>query len=90
MTDSNGEKTTCVVEETDRLKFLQTKLSRQQIRSNNYNKTLMRIKAEYEHIVNKKNDISNKLVNRLKQYAHIVIQDEQIRAWHSTGHGKAV
>lgn len=90
LTDSNGEKTTIVVEETDRLKFLLAKLARQQKRSNNYNKTLKKIRAQYEHIVNKKNDISNKIVSRLAKYEHIVIQDEQLRNWHSSGHGKAV
>ena len=80
----------CVVEETDQLKRLQAKLAKQQKRSNNYNKTLKKIGAQYEHIANKKNDISNKIVHELKQYEHIVIQDEQLRNWHKNGHGKAV
>jgi hypothetical protein len=29
-------------------------------------------------------------VSGLKNYAHIVIQDEQLRSWHRTGHGKKV
>ena len=90
LTDSNGEKTTVVVEETDHLKFLQAKLARQQKRSNNYNKTLKKIRAQYEHITNKKNDISNKIVSKLAKYEHIVIQDEQLRNWHRSGHGKVV
>ena len=90
LTDSNGEKTVVVVEETDRLKFLQAKLARQQKRSNNYNKTLKKIRAQYEHITNKKNDISNKIASGLAKYEHIVIQDEQLRNWHRSGHGKAI
>ena len=90
LTDSNGNKVHCIVEETDRLKSLQSKLAKQQKGSNNYNKTLRKIRAQYEHITNKKNDMSNKIVNSLKDYAHIVIQDEQLRNWHKNGHGKAV
>lgn len=90
LTSSNGEKMSCVVEETDRLKYLQAKLAKQQKRSNNYNKTLKKIRAQYEHITNRKNDISNKIVHNLNEYAHIVIQDEQLSSWHKNGHGKAV
>ena len=90
LTDSNGNKVHCIVEETDQLKSLQSKLAKQQKGSNNYNKTLKKIRAQYEHITNKKNDMSNKIVNSLKDYVHIVIQDEQLRNWHKNGHGKAV
>ena len=90
LTYSNGKKTTCIVEETDRLKFLQAKLAKQQKRSNNYNKTLKKIRAQYEHIVNKKNDMTNKIVHELSQYANIIMQDEQLISWHKNEHGKAV
>lgn len=90
LTDSNGNKVKCVVEETDQLKHLQAKLAKQQKKSNNYNKTLKKIRAQYEHIINKKNDMSNKIIYDLKKYAHIVIQDEQISNWHKNGHGKIV
>lgn len=90
LTSSDGQKMNCVVEETGQLKQLQAKLAKQQKGSNNYNKTLKKIRAQYEHIANKKNDISNKIVHKLKQYEHIVIQDEQIHNWHKNGHGKAV
>ena len=90
LTSSNGEKIDCVVEETGQLKRLQAKLAKQQKRSNNYNKTLKKIRAKYEHMTNKKNDISNKIVHKLNAYDHIVIQDEQLSSWHKNGHGKAV
>ena len=90
LTSSDGQKMKCVVEETGQLKRLQAKLAKQQRGSNNYNKTLKKIRAQYEHIANKKNDISNKIVYELKQYEHIVMQDEQIHNWHKNGHGKTV
>jgi len=34
--------------------------------------------------------MSNKIVHELKQYEHIVMQDEQLRNWHKNGHGKTV
>lgn len=90
LTDSNGKKTTCIVEETDRLKFLQARLAKQQKRSSNYNKTLKKIRAQYEHMTNKKNDMSNKIIHSLKKYDHIVIQDEQLSHWHKNGHGRSI
>lgn len=90
LTDSNGKKTTCIVEETGRLKSLQAQLAKQQKGSNNYFKTLKKIRAQYEHITNKKNDMTNKIVYKLSQYAHVVMQDEQLNIWHKNGHGRAV
>ena len=70
------------VEETERLKKLQAKLARQTKDSNNYHKTSMKIRKEYDHINNKRNDIANKLVNKfLSENAIIVCQDEQIASW---------
>ena len=82
LTLSNGAKYDISIEESEKLKRLQVKLSRQKKGSNNRYKTIKRIRKEYIHISNKKNDISNKIVsNILNNNKTIVIQDEQISEW---------
>ena len=82
VTTSDGDKIDCMVEESERLKRLQRKLSRQTRRSNNWYKTKSLIRKEYIHICNKRKDVANKIVNMLdSNYDVIVIQDEQIAAW---------
>ena len=79
---SNGEKYNISIEESERLKKLQAKLARQIKGSNNRYKTIKKLRKEYNHINNKKNDITNKLVHYLlDNYDTIVIQDEQIAEW---------
>ena len=90
ITTSEGEKIKISVEESERLKKLQKKMFRQVKGSNNRYKTVGLIKREYQKISNKKHDITNKLVSRLKHYEKIVIQDEQISGWHKGLFGKQV
>lgn len=79
---SDGTKYDISIGESEKLKRLQVKLSKQKKGSNNRYKTIKRIRKEYIHISNKKNDISNKIVsNILNGYKNIVIQDEQINKW---------
>ena len=86
LTLSDGTKYDISVEESEKLKRLQVKLSRQKKGSNNRYKTIKRIRKEYIHINNKKNDISNKIVsNILNNNKTIVIQDEQISEWKQDG-----
>lgn len=87
---SNGKKYNVKIEETERLKRLQRKLSKQVKRSNNYNRTKLLIGREYQKISNKKNDLSNKIVGELKHHKLIVIQDEQLQNWSKNGHGKSI
>lgn len=82
ITTSDGEKMKISIEESERLKGLQAKLSKQIKRSNNWYKTRSKIRKEYNRINNRKNDISNKIVNRLLQNEIVVIQDDQISEWH--------
>lgn len=82
VTISNGEKIKITIEESERLKRLQTRLATQKKRSNNWYKTKSLIRKEYNHITNKKNDISNKIVHYLSSYKTIVIQDDDISGWH--------
>lgn len=87
---SNGEKINVKIEETERLKRLQRKLTKKNKGSNNYCKTKLLLSKEYQKITNKKNDLSNKIVGSLKKHKRIVIQDEQLQNWHKGGHGKSV
>lgn len=82
ITTSEGEKFDVSVEESERLKKLQRKISRQKKGSNNRYKTIKKIRREYQKLSNKKKDKANKIVHMLKQYDTIVIQDEQLSEWH--------
>lgn len=82
ITTSDGEKFNCSVQESEKLKFLQRKLSKKTKNSKRYHKCLNQIKKEYEHLVNKKNDDSNLLLSYLlKKYDVIYFQDEPISSW---------
>ena len=81
LTFSNGVKVNFYVEESEQLKGLMRKLSRQVKGSNQYKQTLNRIKRIYEHYNNKKNDVVNKLNFVLKQNYIICFQDELLRQW---------
>ena len=86
LTLSNGEKYDISIEESERIKKLQAKLARQIKGSNNRYKTIKKLRKEYNHINNIKNDIANKLVHYLlDNYDTIVIQDEQIEKWKEDG-----
>ena len=91
ITTSDNEKFNICIEESERLKGLQRKLSRQTKGSNNRYKTLKKIKLEYEKLSNKKKDKCNKLVNYLcTNYSTIYMQDEMIAGWHKGLFGKQV
>lgn len=86
LTLSDGTKYDISIEESDRLKKLQTKLVLKQKGSNNRYKLIKKIRKEHIRINNKKNDISNKIVNSiLNDNKTIVIQDEQISEWRQDG-----
>lgn len=87
---STGEKLSAAIEETERLKRLQRKLSKQTKGSNNSRKTVQLIRKEHQKLFNRKNDLSNKLIQRFLSYETVVIQDEQLANWKKNGHGKAV
>ena len=81
LTFSNRVKVNFYLEESEQLKGLMRKLSRQSKGSNRYKQTLNRIKRIYEHLNNKKNDVVNKLNNILKQNYIICFQDELLNSW---------
>ena len=87
---SDGEKFNCSVQESDYLKFLQRKLSKKQKGSKRYYKCLNQLQKEHEHLTNKRNDDSNKLISYLKkEYDIIYYQDEQIAKWRKFNRGFA-
>jgi putative transposase len=92
ITLSNGGKIKVEVEESKRLKGLQSKLATQTKHSNNYNKTKSLIRKEYNRIANKKRDISNKIVHSIvSEHDIVVIQDDSFEEWHkSKGTSKTV
>ena len=81
LTFSNGVKVNFYLEESEQLKGLMRKLSRQQKGSNQYKQTLARIKRIYEHQNNKKNDVVNKLNHVLRDNYIICFQDELLNQW---------
>ncbi len=90
LTLSNGIKINYRIEETKRLKKLQKKLSRQQKESKNYQKTKHKIQKEHQKIYNRRKDIKNKILSLLKRYKYVLIQEEQIKNWHSGLFGKQI
>lgn len=81
LTFSNGVKVNFYLEESEQLKGLMRKLSRQTKGSNQYKRTLNRIKRIYEHYNNKKNDVANKLNSVLSKNYIICFQDELLNQW---------
>ena len=81
LTFSNGVKVNFYLEESEQLKGLMRKLSRQTKGSNQYKQTLARIKRIYEHYNNKKNDVANKLNSILSKNYTICFQDELLSQW---------
>ena len=82
VTDNYGNKTTVSVEESEHMKTLQRKLQRQTKGSNNRFRTICQIRKCYQQMMNRKKDIVNKFVHNIKDYSHIIIQDEQLKKWH--------
>lgn len=83
---STGEKTSCKIEETVRLKRLQKKYARSLRingkRTNNSAKILDQIHKEYQKLTNRKMDKVHKLIHYLdSNFDHICFQDEQIAGW---------
>ena len=78
---SNGVKVNFYLEESEQLKGLMRKLSRQHKGSNQYKQTVNRIKRIYEHLNNKKNDVANKLNSILSKNYIICFQDELLNSW---------
>jgi putative transposase len=60
-------------------------------RSNNKYKDQLKREKEYNKLNNKKKDIKNKIVSVLtKNFKTIICQNESIKAWQSSNHGKKI
>lgn len=90
VTTSEGEKIDVLVGESERLKRLQKEMFRRAKGSNNRYGTIRRIRREYQRLTNRKTDMANKIVSKLKKYDTIVMQDEMIAGWHRGLFGKQV
>lgn len=91
LTTSDGDTFHVVYETTSRIRGLQRKLSRQQKGSKNYNKTIAKIKREYQKIGNLKNEKTHKIARYLlDNYSLVIMQDENISGWHKGLFGKQV
>jgi putative transposase len=88
-TTSEGEKIDCSFQESDRLKRLQRKRSKQVKGSKGRYKTNLLIRREYTKMSNRKRDFANKTAAYLYSNGTVVMQDEQLNKW-KIGHGKKV
>lgn len=77
---SDGTKNLVLIRETERLKRLQKKLTRQVKGSKGYWKTRTMIDREYAKLTNRKSNAANKLVHDILENCTVVIQDEQLKA----------
>lgn len=87
---SDGTKFSWNFEIPKTLKRSQKKLSKKQFGSRNYVKQKQKVRKIYEKYINKKDDAANQFVASLKKYNKVVIQDENIKGWHSGLFGKQV
>ena len=91
LTLSNGLKFNVKVQESESLKRMQRKLSRQKKGSKNRYKTINKINKLNQKQSNIKNNISNQIVSfLLNNYDKVVMQDEMISKWHKGLFGKNV
>ena len=82
MTLSDGREFNIFVQETERLKRLQRKLSRQQKGSKNRMKTIAAIQREYQKMTNMKNELANQFVAMVTGEAETVyFQDDNFNSW---------
>jgi len=95
ITISDGRKRNICVPELKAVKLAARRMNRNYSRhknkkSSNHRKRVHRLRIAYEKQNNIKADLSNKLVSELLDNAHIAIQDEMIKNWHSGWFGKSI
>jgi transposase len=88
---SNGIKFQTKFPTSFEIKREQRKLAKKKKGSHNYWKQKNKVALSYEKQNNKKQDCKNKIVSYLKNnYAHIAIQNENIKGWHAGLFGRQV
>jgi len=92
LTLSNGAKLEFEVPIPKQLKRLDRKImKKKRKRSNNKLKDQAKRRKVYEKLNNKKADIRNKIVSTIaKNYKYVCVQDENIKGWQASGHGKKI
>lgn len=86
---SDGRKFNISIGESEKLKRLSRSLNRKKKGSKSWYDAKKKLQKEYSHIANKRKDISNKIINELGDN-YVIIQDENIKGWHSGWFGKQV
>lgn len=85
ITTSDGEVFAYYEEETERLRFLERKLSRKKKGSTRHKRCLMQIRVEREKAYNRKMDAAKKVIAGLmERYDTVYFQDEMIASWHAS------
>lgn len=87
---SDGEHLNFKVRESERIKRLERKLSKEEKGSKRYEKTKKLLACEYRKLSNQKKDLANKTIAHLCENRTIVIQDENLKLWHKSHFGKTV
>ena len=92
LTLSNGVKIEFLVPVDTKIKRLDRKIMKgNRKKSNNKWKDQCKRRKAYNHLKNKKTDIRNKVVNAItKYYRYVVVQNESIKAWQASNHGKKI
>jgi len=90
LTLSNGDKFSVKIPESERLKKCQKNQARKQKGSKNWHREVEKVRKAHQKILNKKNDLANKIVAKICQFETVVIQDEQLSNWHKNSHSKAI
>lgn len=84
---SDGSKIVAVVEEGERLRRLQRKLSRQVKGSNGHSKTRALIRREHLRLGYRRDELANQFVASLAKRGIVYFQDELISSWKRRGSG---
>ena len=96
---SDGRKIKVAIETPKRIKRLQKNLARKRkvakkqkraFASKKYIKEKIALQKAFEKLSHQKDDVANKIVNSLKNYALVAIQDENLSGWQKGLFGKRV
>ena len=87
---SDGRKIDFKLQETESMRKLYKKITRQKKDSKQYEKSCKLLRKKYDKLGRIKDDFADKFVKELKFYDKVVIQDENLKGWHKGSHAKAV
>jgi putative transposase len=91
LTLSNGDKINLKYRENKRLRKSSRRLKKRVKGSKNYFKMKNQVNKEYHKLTNRKKDKKNKIVSKIvNKYKIVIVQDENIKGWHSGLYGRSV